>query len=328
MNLCALYNSEIPSFLDPYLDSASMQRLKGIDMNCGMNFTSFPFFHALEPYSRYDHSLGVALIVWHFTNDKTQTLSGLFHDISTPAFSHVVDFMKGDYIRQEANENETLSFIANDPVIMKNLIKDHISPESVSDYHQYPIADNDSPCLSADRLEYTCGDIADYHLGSYEDIRDIYEDLIVTDNEKGVKEISFQNLTEAEKFTQFALTCGHVYSCKEDRYAMDRLSDLLKACLQDHTLSNQDLYASETEVIRKICHSPHRKEWDRFSSLSRVDIEPEKRNDTRQVHVKKRFIDPYVFNRGRVSELNTDLKRQMIDFRNDQMDEWLKGDTF
>ena len=39
-----LYHEEIPSFLLPYLDSMAMQRLKGIDMNCGVNYTSYPLF--------------------------------------------------------------------------------------------------------------------------------------------------------------------------------------------------------------------------------------------------------------------------------------------
>ena len=35
------------------------------------------------------------------------------------------------------------------------LNRDNISIDEVADYHIYPIADNDSPRLSSDRLEYT-----------------------------------------------------------------------------------------------------------------------------------------------------------------------------
>lgn len=41
---------------------------------------------------------------------------------------------------------------------MKLLNRDNIKLEEVIDYHIYPIADNDSPKLSADRLEYTLSD--------------------------------------------------------------------------------------------------------------------------------------------------------------------------
>ncbi len=37
---------------------------------------------------------------------------------------------------------------------MNLLTRDNIRVEEVLDYHIYPIADNDTPKLSADRLEY------------------------------------------------------------------------------------------------------------------------------------------------------------------------------
>lgn len=42
---------DIPSFLIPYLESNALQRLKGIDMNCGVNHTAFPLFADIRPYS-------------------------------------------------------------------------------------------------------------------------------------------------------------------------------------------------------------------------------------------------------------------------------------
>ena len=38
---------------------------------------------------------------------------------------------------------------------MSLLKRDNIRIDEVSDYHIYPIADNDTPRLSADRFEYT-----------------------------------------------------------------------------------------------------------------------------------------------------------------------------
>ena len=38
---------------------------------------------------------------------------------------------------------------------MTLLKRDNIKIDEVADYHIYPIADNDTPMLSADRLEYT-----------------------------------------------------------------------------------------------------------------------------------------------------------------------------
>ena len=100
--LWSLYHSEIPEFLREFAATPPMQRLKQVGMNCGCEYTRFPRFAEIGPYSRYDHSLGVALIVWHFTGSVEQTLAGLFHDVTTPVFAHVVDFLNGDYLRQES----------------------------------------------------------------------------------------------------------------------------------------------------------------------------------------------------------------------------------
>lgn len=327
MNVLSLCHEEIPSFLFPYLRTDAMQRLKGIDMNCGMNFTSFPLFRDIQPYSRYEHSLGVALIVWHFTHDQIQTLAGLFHDISTTAFSHVTDFMKGDYLKQEASENETSLMIQNDTGLMKQLSEDGIDVSNVCDYHMYPVADNDSPHLSADRLEYTFGDVLDYHFGTAEQLKYIYDDLVVLKNEEGMDEIGFLHADTAYQFAQLALKCGKVYSSKEDRYAMDRLSDLLKECVKDHTLTKEDLYDSEEHVIAKICVT-HEEEWNHFSSLSRVDVSDVWKDGYRTIQVKKRYIDPLVSEKGRVHELNRDLNESFHAFCMDDMKEWLKGDTY
>ena len=142
MNHYRIYHEEIPDFLLDYLRLPILERLKQVGMNCGCEYTSFPQFKILKPYSRYDHSLGVALIVWHFTRDKAQTVAGLLHDIATPVFAHVVDFMRGDYLKQEATEAGTETMIADSEALQALLKRDGLATADVCDYHRYPIADN------------------------------------------------------------------------------------------------------------------------------------------------------------------------------------------
>lgn len=151
-----ILSKEIPAFLEEYASVQEMQRLKGISMVSACEHTKlvpWKFFH-----TRYEHSLGVALIVWNFTKDKKQTIAGLYHDIATPSFSHVVDYLHGDYEKQESTEALTEIVIRQSKEIMDLLNRDDINVEEIVDYHIYPIADNDSPRLSADRLEYTLSD--------------------------------------------------------------------------------------------------------------------------------------------------------------------------
>ena len=82
---------------------------------------------------------------------------------------------------------------------MQLLKKDNIKLEEVIDYKLYPIADNDSPRLSADRLEYTLSDgLVTQDAFTLESIDRIYSDLTILKNEDGIEEIGFKTQKIAE----------------------------------------------------------------------------------------------------------------------------------
>ena len=167
----SLYHPEIPEFLRRLAETPPMARLRQVGMNCGCEYTSFPHFAGWAPYSRFDHSVGVGLIVWHFTGDLRQSAAGLLHDAATPAFAHVVDFLHGDHLHQESTEARTAELIETSPELQALLKEYGLTTEDVADYHRYPIADNDSPQLSADRLEYTLGDLRCYGFAGADALR-------------------------------------------------------------------------------------------------------------------------------------------------------------
>ena len=84
MNLWGIYHKDIPDFLRQLAQTDAMQRLADVGMNCGCEYTAFDRFSRLQPYSRLDHSMGVALIVWHFTADKTQSAAAASRSAELP----------------------------------------------------------------------------------------------------------------------------------------------------------------------------------------------------------------------------------------------------
>ncbi len=135
----------IPSFLYDYIHTKEMQRIGKISITCGTKYTKL--FHHKFDFTNLEHSIGVALIIWNFTKDKKQTLSGLFHDIATPTFKHCIDFMNGDHQKQESTEELTTKIIKDSKEIMSLLNRDGIKLEEVDNYKLYPIADNETPKL-------------------------------------------------------------------------------------------------------------------------------------------------------------------------------------
>ena len=188
-----------PFFLDKYLELPILKRLQGIGLLCGTDWTHL--YKNRFYYSRLDHSKGVALIVWHFTHDKAQTVAGLLHDVSTPVFSHVSDFRKGDALTQTSTEEPNALMIKQDDALRKLLAEDGLTPEQVADYHVYPVADNEIPHLSADRLEYMYpSGLALDGSWTLDEIRYTYGDLAILKNSDGIDELGFRSIEAAELY--------------------------------------------------------------------------------------------------------------------------------
>ena len=107
------YIGDIPEFLIKYLDLDILVRLKDIGYFCGMDYASKDIYNFALKISRFDHSLSTALITWRYTKDKKATIAALFHDIATPIFSHVIDYMNEDFLEQESTEVKTLDILSS-----------------------------------------------------------------------------------------------------------------------------------------------------------------------------------------------------------------------
>ena len=276
-SLWTIYNETIPDFLKEFMNTSEMLRLTDVGMNCGCEYSDLKEFTLRHPYSRYEHSVGVALIVWHFTHDKKQTIAGLLHDISTPVFAHVIDFLNKDYMTQESTEEKTHEIIKNSKEITSLLEKYEMSIEDVDNYHLYPIADNDAPMLSADRLEYTLGNMYNYGYLELVDIKEIYNDIFVGKNEVDDNELQFKTVNIASKFLNHALKTFKIYVADSDRYSMQCLADIVKYALKLKVLDKLDLYDVETSVIKKIeSHSSTCDLWQKYKKYSRIIITTDK----------------------------------------------------
>ena len=322
--LLRVYHPETPDFLAPFLALPELERLRQVGMNCGCEYTSFPRFQNLPESSRYHHSLGAALITRHFTRETAPTLAALFHDIATPVFAHTVDFLRGDYLRQEATEDGTGDLLRRSAALSDLLAPLGLRVEDVEDYHQYPVADNDSPRLSADRLEYTLRNILHYRFGTLSDLQRFYNDLCVA-AEDGVTELAFRSLDTAREFAFTALRCSEIYVSPEDRYAMQRLSELLAMAIRRGVLAQEDLYGVEPAVIKKLEADPETaRAWSDYRALHEmITDESAPEADRRVIRAKKRSIDPWVKGQGRLSEIDKAFAAALNAFRDQSQEAWL-----
>ena len=285
-----------PEWLIEYINTEEMLKQQYISITCGTIYSDL--FESDYFFSSLDHSVAVALIVWHFTHDKKQTLSGLFHDIATPVFKHCVDFLDCDYMTQESTEELTNKIISNSKEIMNLLKRDNILIEEVDDYHKYPIADNDTPNLSADRLEYSLSNaLLTYKLMNLDEIREIYDDIEVQKDENNVDELSFKTKSIVRKFVKVTSRLSVIYREDRTRYSMQFLADIMKRLNEEKKVTREDLYKlKESDIIEIIEKSDYRDVYKIWSETKKVKVSNTEPQNVYYVRhgAKIRYINPLV----------------------------------
>ncbi|WP_296091261.1 hypothetical protein [uncultured Treponema sp.] len=315
-----------PDFLSKYISLPILKRLEGVGLLCGTDWT--PLFHNNFFYSRLDHSIGTALIVWNFTKDKKQTISALLHDVSTPAFSHVSDFKNGDALTQSSTENLNAQLIENDSKLLEFLKQDGINVSEVSDYHIYPIADNEIPGLSADRLEYMypSGAALD-SVWTLTEIENSYNHINVLKNEKEIPELGFLEEGECLIYTKKFIQTSMILQRNEDKIAMQLMADILKLAEESKIIKPNELFTlSEKELIELFTKSAEENPSWKFSKYFRTFRGMKKifHSETKMkgfycvnLQVKRRYINPLVKTKNsikRISEVNKEAKEIIEQF--------------
>lgn len=150
-------DEDYPTFIDKYLQTKTLTRLKEVTQFCGCDYTIL--YNPKFLYTRFDHSLVVAHMTWHFTHDKSETLAALFHDAGTPCFAHTIDYVLGDYVKQESSEIDIYKIMEKDELLLDYLKEDHLTLDSICNLENFSILENKSPRLCTDRLDgvlHTC----------------------------------------------------------------------------------------------------------------------------------------------------------------------------
>lgn len=288
------YLGTIPEFLNKYLELDIMKRLKDISLLCGMEYAS-PYAYDFKFYiSRFDHSLNVALITWRLTHCKTQTLAALFHDISSPTFSHVVDYMNKDYDAQESTEDKTEEVLLSEPKIIEYFKEDEIDLYQVINFKDYSVVDSPRPCMCADRLD----NIISVGMNWYGKVDHILAELIIDNmilyrNESNKLEIGFKN----EKIANYVKEVNDIINkythTNEDTYMMILLANILKKCISINLFNYDDLfYMRESEIVEIIeenstCDLELEELWLQFKTIKNIPT-------IEQPTIKNKIVDPLV----------------------------------
>lgn len=280
----------LPDFLIKYLKTPSLLRLKKVGYFCGMDYASKDIYNFREYISRYDHSITVSLIVYKLTRNKIAALAGLFHDIATPCFSHVIDYMNEDYEKQESTEEYTEYILRKDRYLLKCLKEDNININDIINFKRYPIVDNDRPKVCADRVD---GVILTGIGWTKEDITRIVQDMRVYINESNEEEIGFRSLSVAKKVLEVSKSIDVYCHSREDNYMMQLLAQITKLAINRKYILYDELYFYTEEELFSLLKGINDEELSSLI-LKFESVKVEEITDIELPKVKIRSLHPIV----------------------------------
>lgn len=138
------------------LDSQALKRLRNINQYGPIQIVDSQG-HNSESYSRYDHSLGVFYLLNRFGAPFVEQISGLLHDITHSAFSHVSDYLFSELTAGDPDYHDSqFVHFANTYGISSILTQHHLSAHAVApkDNPLFTRLEQPLPELAADRLDY------------------------------------------------------------------------------------------------------------------------------------------------------------------------------
>ncbi|MFA6304743.1 MAG: HD domain-containing protein [Patescibacteria group bacterium] len=219
-----------------------MQRLKKVHQN-GIYFYFWPKFNT----NRFEHSIGVMLLLKRFNAGLAEQVAGLLHDISHQAFSHVIDYFYDNNIKADHQDSIHQDFI-NDRVIEKILEFEGLSSKKIGNFANWSLLDNDLPNLCADRLDYTLRDSFAAGLASKKLIKQVLNDLSV--DKRG---FVFNNLAPAKLLGKLSLKMqAEVWHSDWGELSFYLMGEILKHAIDKKIISIEDFWLGDKELLAKL----------------------------------------------------------------------------
>ncbi|MHC5538710.1 HD domain-containing protein [Singulisphaera rosea] len=219
----------------------TFQRLRGV-RQAGPSAYAFPF----KTVTRFEHSLGVHVLLRKLGAGLREQVAGLLHDISHTAFSHAVDFV---FSSEEQDHHERLKpeFLRR-PDIVGALAAMGFAPEEFFDDSIYPLLERPLPWLCADRIDYFLRDGLACHVATPEIVERLLENISVVDGA-----IVFTSLAVASEATAlYSVMNRDWWASSTEGYVYNEFADALREGFRRGALTKQDLLGDDSHVMARL----------------------------------------------------------------------------
>ena len=288
----------------------AIQRLKKIWIS------TYGYLYELKRNAtRYDHSLGVYLLLKHFGASEEEQLAGLLHDVSHTALSHVSTYaFLSKFTGLEFHEMQQKEFYRTSGLskLINNLGFD---PDHLLHDKKFTLLENNLPDICADRLDYALRDGIHLQILSRQQVRQVLKGLTVYNSE-----FVFSDIESAftYSFNFFLLNLMYYGSPAEAHFNND-FGNLVKYAVKNKVLKDSDWFTDDIYLTNKLKNSKNKKiqAWlNKYNN--KMAVFEDKENPDEIFPKKIRIVDPKILIKGtlhRLSELSPVYKKIVTDYQ-------------
>ncbi len=225
------------------MQSDAMQRLQGV-LQHGITAV----LGITKPITRFEHSVGAMILVQRAGGSVCEQAAALLHDVSHTAFSHVADFVFGG--PNSYHEEKRREWLAQSD-IPAVLSKHGIDWTDFLDDERFPLLEQPSPRLCADRLDYFLRDSLAMGILTPAQAMQLSESLVVAGGRFAVRDLDTARLfgykyMEADQMSWSNKTAILLYelTARTLRTAFDRA-----------VVAETDLWGGDQQLWHKISQS-------------------------------------------------------------------------
>ncbi|WP_077622345.1 HD domain-containing protein [Sediminibacillus massiliensis] len=233
---------EVEKVLEDLIVSTPVQRLKGVHQG-GASYLVNKQWNV----TRYEHSIGVMLLIRKLGGRLEEQIAGLLHDISHTAFSHVIDFVF-DNEKEDYHETIYHSIVENSeiPAILEKY--DYTYKEILADDAKWTLLEQPAPELCADRVDYTLRDLLEYGQITREEAQAFLDRLVVREGK-----MYPDSIETAEWFAEtYYKEVIDFFMDPLNVYANDTLAGVLRLSLEKGVVKQGDFLGEDEALIRKL----------------------------------------------------------------------------
>lgn len=283
-----------PVLLD-LLQSPEMQRLRHV-LQHGIT----GFLGLTQPISRFDHSVGVLLLVRRLGASLLEQVAALLHDVSHTAFSHVIDHVLSTPTGESYHEATKGAYLQSS-TIPALLARHGYNWRDLLDDSPYTLLEQPAPALCADRLDYFLRDGQALGLVAPSDVIRVLTHLTVHDGR--------MVLTEAPTARWLAETYIQAdnlsWSNPQALGLYELMARTLRLALEVEALNEADLWQTDQQVWDQLRGFPNQELQRQLTVLASIPQFVETSVDPAiALKPKVRTIDPPVLADGTVLPLS------------------------